>query len=204
LHTCTEPEMASTAKDSKKGAEDGKKKPAELIVDIPQGVTVSVNGPKVTVKGPKGEVSKTFQLDRMTIEKKDNQVVLTMPSKRKGDKAVLGAANAHVVNMIHGVTNGVVYKMKVIYSHFPMNVKVQGPKLVIDNFLGEKHPRKTDILKGVTVEVKGQDVTLKGASIEDVSQTAANIEQITRITARDLRVFQDGIYITEKDGKPLR
>jgi large subunit ribosomal protein L6 len=196
--------MASTTKDSKKGAEANGKKTAELTVEIPQGVTVSINGPKMTVKGPKGEVSKTFQLDRMSIEKRDDKVVLFMPSNRKGDKAVLGAANAHVVNLIHGVTDGVVYKMKVVYSHFPMNVKVQGAKLVIDNFLGEKHPRKTDILKGVTVEIKGQDVTLKGASIEDVSQTAANIEQVTKISARDLRVFQDGIYITEKDSKPLR
>ena len=85
-----------------------------------------------------------------------------------------------------------------------MNVKIQGDKFVIDNFLGEKYPRKAKILKNVTVEVKGQDVTLKGIDKELVSQTAANIEQITKITKRDLRVFQDGIYITEKDGKPIK
>jgi large subunit ribosomal protein L6 len=85
-----------------------------------------------------------------------------------------------------------------------MNVKVQGDKFVIDNFLGEKYPRKAKILKNVTVEVKGQDVTLKGIDKEIVSQTAAIIEQITKITNRDLRVFQDGIYITEKDGKPVK
>jgi len=106
--------------------------------------------------------------------------------------------------MIKSTTDGVVYKMKIVYSHFPMNVKVQGDKFVIDNFLGEKFPRKAAILKNVTVEVKGQDITLKGIDKDTVSQTAANIEQITRVINRDLRVFQDGIYITEKDGKPIR
>ena len=181
-------------------------KPKETVLEtvIPSGVTVSVEGGLVKVKGSKGEISKKFVLHNMIISKKDNTLVITAPSTRKSDKAKVGAIHAHIKNMLASTTNGVTYKMKIVYSHFPMNSKVQGDKFVIDNFLGEKYPRKAKILKNVSVEVKGQDVTLKGIDKEAVSQTAANIEQITKITNRDLRVFQDGIYITEKDGKPVR
>ena len=173
-------------------------------VKVPEGVTVTIEASGlVKVKGSKGELSRKFSGASMTIAKKDDQVIFSTPSKRKRDKAVIGAAHAHLKNLIHGVTDGVVYKMKIVYSHFPMNVKLQGNTLVIDNFLGEKYPRKAPVLKNVKVEIKGQDVTLNGIDKELVSQTAANIEQITKIKGRDLRVFQDGIYITEKDGRKI-
>ncbi len=181
-------------------------KAQETILEtvIPTGISVSVEGGLVKVKGSKGEISRKFVLHNMNLSKKDSTVIITAPSTRKNDKAKAGAIHAHIKNMLNSTTNGVTYKMKIVYSHFPMNAKVQGDKFVIDNFLGEKYPRKAKILKNVSVEVKGQDVTLKGIDKEAVSQTAANIEQITKITNRDLRVFQDGIYITEKDGKPVR
>jgi len=181
-----------------------KPKSIDLEIEIPAGLEVSVNGDTVKVKGPKGEISKKLKLDFIGLEKKDNKVLLTSKENRKFNKAVLGAAKAKIDNMINGVTNGVTYKMKIVYSHFPMSAKVGGDKLVIDNFLGEKYPRKAPLLTNVTVEVKGQDVTVKGIDKEFVSQTAASIEQTTRIKGRDLRVFQDGIYITEKNGKPVK
>jgi large subunit ribosomal protein L6 len=187
-----------------KNKKEAKPKKPELAVVIPSGVTASVDGNLVKVKGAKGEISRKFVLHDLTIEKRDDKIVVISPTPRKADKAKAGAIHAHINNMVASTTNGVLYKMKIVYSHFPMNVKVQGDKFVIDNFLGEKHPRKARILKNVTVEVKGQDVTLKGIDKDIVSQTAANIEQITKITNRDLRVFQDGIYITEKDGKPIK
>jgi large subunit ribosomal protein L6 len=195
-------EMAkeTTVKDKKAA----KTKKPEIFVVIPSGVTASVEGNTVKVKGAKGEISRKFVLHDIIISKKDDKIVVTSPTTRKADKAKAGAIHAHIRNMVASTSNGVVYKMKIVYSHFPMNVKVQGDKFVIDNFLGEKCPRKAKILKNVTVEVKGQDVTLKGIDKDIVSQTAANIEQITKITNRDLRVFQDGIYITEKDGKPIK
>jgi len=84
-----------------------------------------------------------------------------------------------------------------------MSVKVDGNQVVIENFLGERYPRRAKILESVNVEIKGQDVIVKGFDKEKVSQTAANIEQATRIKGLDPRVFQDGIYITEKDGKSV-
>jgi large subunit ribosomal protein L6 len=103
-------------------------------------------------------------------------------------------------NMIHGVTEGFQYKMKTVYSHFPIKTNVEGNTFVIQNFLGERSPRKALILEGVKVEAKGDDVTVNGIDKEKVGQTVANIERATAVKRRDIRVFQDGIYRTSKGG----
>jgi large subunit ribosomal protein L6 len=88
--------------------------------------------------------------------------------------------------------------MEIFYSHFPMQVGTEGDEVVIENFLGEKAPRKTPIRGDTEVQIDDPEITLSGPSIEDVGQTAADIEQMTRVTDKDVRVFQDGVYITEK------
>jgi large subunit ribosomal protein L6 len=105
--------------------------------------------------------------------------------------------------MIKGVTQGFTYKMKVVYSHFPITVKVQGREVIVENFLGEKVPRKTEIFGNCVVKVSGQDITVEGINKEEVGQTVARIEQLTRVKNRDPRVFQDGIYLVERDGVPV-
>jgi len=103
--------------------------------------------------------------------------------------------------MVAGVKEGFTYEMKIVYSHFPLKATVKGSEFIIENFLGEKFPRKTRILGETKVEVKGDQVLLTGADVEAVGQTAANIEQATRIRGFDPRIFQDGIYITKKPGE---
>ncbi|MEF8880359.1 MAG: 50S ribosomal protein L6 [Candidatus Nanohaloarchaea archaeon] len=100
--------------------------------------------------------------------------------------------------MIEGLENEHVYKMKGVYAHFPMTIKEQNNQVVIENFMGERNPRKVDIMQGVTVEVDGEDLTLRGADKDAVSQTAARVEQMCHKGSRDPRTFQDGIYITSK------
>jgi len=178
------------------------KKQLDLLVAVPDGVGVDVEGFKVNVSGSKGNLTREFR-GVASIEKKDANVVIKPKSKFKKDRAVAGAVRSHIKNMTKGVSDGFTYNMKIVYSHFPMNVKAQGNTFVIDNFLGEKHPRSAKILEGVEVQVNAQDITLTGSNKENVAQTAANIEQATKIKNLDPRVFQDGIYITEKDGKSI-
>ena len=170
----------------------------ELRVGILDGVDASVEDNLVKVKGEKGELRRKFP-PQVGISKIDNSVVISSDGEKRKQKALMGTIKAHIMNMAYGVKNGYGYRMRIVYSHFPMNVKVQGNEVVIDNFLGERHPRKAKILEGVDVDIKGQEVSITGIDIENVSQTAANIELSTRIKRRDLRVFQDGIYITYKD-----
>jgi large subunit ribosomal protein L6 len=171
----------------------------EYDVTVPKDVDVKIEGNHVIVKGKLGELKWEFNMHRVTSEKKDDVIVFRKESKRKADKALVGAIAAHVRNMIRGVTKGYDYKMKVVYAHFPINVSVEGKRVVIKNFVGEKTPRFADIYGDVKVDVKGQDITIKGIDREEVGQTAANIESRTKIRKKDARVFQDGIYITSKD-----
>lgn len=175
----------------------------EKKIKIPEGVEIKVEGFKVMVKGPKGELERDFTspLYRNYIEIKvegENVVVKSSVDKRK-IKAMVGTIAAHIRNMIKGVTQGYVYKLKAVYVHFPMTVEVKGDEILIKNFLGEKMPRVAKIVGNVTVKVQGQEIIVEGIDKEAVGQTAANIEQATRVTNLDRRIFQDGIYLVSKE-----
>ncbi len=170
------------------------------IVDIPEGVTVTIVDRNVTVKGQKVTLTRELPVSRIIMALQGNQVVLTCDLPKKKENALLGTFRSHITNMIIGVTNGFEYKMKIVYSHFPVKTSIKGNEFVIENFLGEKHPRKADILGDTKIKVKGDEVIVTGPNKEHVGQTAANIEQVTKIKRYDPRVFQDGIYLTQKGG----
>jgi large subunit ribosomal protein L6 len=100
--------------------------------------------------------------------------------------------------MITGVEKGFLYKLKIVFSHFPISVKVQDKTVLIENFTGERRSRRAKIIGDVKVKVESEDVTVEGINLEDVSQTAANIEQATKVKNKDPRVFLDGIYVYER------
>jgi large subunit ribosomal protein L6 len=170
-------------------------------IEVPDKVQVTVDGPTVKVKGPKGEVSRRLRDPRVTIVKKGNNVVVSCATLRAKDRALVGTFSAHIRNMLVGVTEGFEYKMKIVFAHFPIKASVKGNEFVVENFLGEKYPRKTSILGATKVTVKGDQVVLNGPDVEEVGQTAANIERATKIRGFDPRIFQDGIYITQKPGR---
>lgn len=171
-----------------------------VSVDIPEGVEVEINGMKVKVKGPKGELERDFSHARgVIIRKEDSKVIVESFFANARKRALVGTIAAHIRNMITGVTKGFRYKLKIIYSHFPVNVQVKGDKVIISNFLGEKAPRIARIMPGVTVKIQGQDVIVEGIDIEKVAQTAANLELATKVKDKDRRKFVDGIYIYARE-----
>ncbi len=175
------------------------------VVKIPEGISVEILDGDIKITGPKGEISKKLHYSGIKLYKEDDSVVIEMEYPKKTQRALIGTFASHIKNMSTGVTEGFEYKLKIIYAHFPMTVKVVGDAVEISNFLGEKVPRKAKIVgKDAKVSIKGSEVTVSGISIEDVGQTAANIEQATKIKRRDRRVFQDGIYLTERNGVPIR
>ncbi len=167
-------------------------------IEFPDEVTVTKDGFTVTVKGPNGELERTFRHPDIQVTVEDGRVVVHSDYPRKRVRALAGTWSSHLRNMVQGVTEEFVYKLKVVYSHFPIKAKVEGDEVVIENFLGERHPRTAAILPDAAVKVQGEDVEVTGPNKEHVGQTAANIEQATRIKGYDPRVFQDGIYIVEK------
>jgi large subunit ribosomal protein L6 len=169
-----------------------------IEIDIPDDVSAEVKNLDLTVDGPNGSVTKTLWYPNIGVSVDGDAVVIESDATDAKTNATIGTFESHVTNMIHGVTEGWEYKMEVLYAHFPMQVNVQGSEVVIENFLGEKSPRRAKIRGATEVQVDGEEITLSGPSKEDVGQTAADIEQLTRVKDKDTRVFQDGVYITEK------
>jgi large subunit ribosomal protein L6 len=167
-------------------------------IEIPEGISVSLSKDIVTAKGPKGTVERKLWYPGVKIEVREGEVIVDAESSRKEQKAMVGTFTSHIKNLIKGVSDGFECKMTIVYAHFPMQVKVDGKTFIIGNFLGEKKPRSAKILGETKVKVSGNEVVISGINKEDVGQTAANIEQRTRIKRFDPRVFQDGIYIVQK------
>ncbi|MFB6252455.1 MAG: 50S ribosomal protein L6 [Halobellus sp.] len=167
-------------------------------IEIPDEVSAEVSNLDLTVEGPNGSVTRTLWYPSVSVSVEGDTVVVESEESDAKTNATVGTFESHVSNMIHGVTEGWTYEMEVYYAHFPMQVNVDGDEVVIENFLGEKSSRRTPIRGDTDVQVDGEVVTLTGPSKEDVGQTAADIEQLTRVTDKDTRVFQDGVYITQK------
>ena len=167
-------------------------------VKIPGGVKTSLDGMHLRVTGPKGQLSRNVRFPQVTVTCDGNEVVIATESRRKEITAMVGTLEAHTKNMIRGVTDGYEYRMKVVYSHFPIQLKLQGNRLEIANFLGEKKARHARIEQGVTAKVGNDEVVLTGIDRELVGTSAANIEHATHIRDRDPRVFQDGIYMVQR------
>jgi len=167
-------------------------------LDLQGGVVATVSGREITVKGPLGIVRKDFNRINVSIEVKDGRVLIKPFSDKKKDIVSSNTASSLLRNIITGVTKGYTYKLKVVFAHFPVTVKVKGRTVSVENFVGERSARVTKIVGDCKVSVEGDDVIVKGVSLEDVGQTAANLEQATKIKRKDQRIFLDGIYVYEK------
>ena len=171
---------------------------AVKAIEIPNGVDVKVDGRVVTVKGTKGILTRDFSEAPLLIQLEDKAIKVQANWPRKKEAALVGTVSSHIQNMITGVIKGFTYKLKIVFSHFPISVKVKENMVSIENFTGERSPRLVKILGDTKVSVKEDDVIVQGINLEDVSQTAASIEQGTKIKVKDPRVFLDGIFIYEK------
>jgi len=165
-------------------------------------VTVDINARVVTVKGPRGELTRDFKhinMDLRKVGEKNIRVDLWFANRKQ--LACVRTVCSHIDNMMVGVTRGFEYKMRFVYSHFPINVTLNGDVVEIRNFLGEKRVRKVKLIEGVkytrSADVK-DEISLTGNDIAAVSLTCAQIQQSTNVRNKDLRKFLDGIYVSEK------
>ena len=167
-------------------------------VEIPEGIAISVDGRNVTVEGAKGNLMRDFSHAPVSIQLDGDKVKIQTSWPRKREAALVGTVKSHIQNMITGVTKGFTYKLKIVFSHFPISVKVREKTVAIENFTGERSSRTARIMDHAKVTVKDEDVIVQGIDIEDVSQTAANIQRATKVKNKDPRVFLDGIYVYER------
>ena len=176
------------------------KKELIYVAEIPEGVEVTLDGKKLFAKGEKGENERIFHYPGIEMKIEDKKVILSCSLATKKEKSMMGSFISHIRNMIQGVNEGFIYKLKICSGHFPMNVETKGKEVFISNFLGEKKDRVAKILDNVTVKVDGNIITVNSCNVESAGQSAANIEKATKIKGRDKRIFQDGVFIIEKAG----
>ncbi|MBI4145713.1 50S ribosomal protein L6 [Candidatus Woesearchaeota archaeon] len=173
----------------------------DVAIELPSGVTASYASGVLTVKGPKGEVSRKLFDPVLKVDAKDGKVLIKSSDDSRKQKRVAHSFRAHVKNIVAGVQVPYRYVLKVCSGHFPINVSIQGELLLVKNFLGEKFPRVLKLKKGASVKVEGDKITIETCDKELGGRLASDIELLTAKRNRDLRVFQDGIYMIEKANK---
>ena len=165
------------------------------VVIIPEGVKITQKKNMLEFVGPLGKTFKSFRSIPVNIEITEGKVILKTIGFRKRDYSILHTVRSIIRNICEGLVEGYTIKMKVVFAHFPITVKVDGKKILVENFQGERSPRITKIVGNTKVIPKGEDVILTGEVWTDITQTAANIAQKTKVKNKDHRVFLDGIYI---------
>lgn len=168
------------------------------MLELPKEVEARVDGSKVFIKGLRGEIRKEFKSYRIKVLVEGNIITIKGEPNNKQTLVLVETIASHIANMVEGVVLGYRYRMKVIYSHFPMSISVDKQIVSVKNFLGEKFPRKVRIIGDTKVEVNGQEVIVSGIDKEAVGQTASNLELKTKVKGKDMRRFQDGLFIVDK------
>jgi large subunit ribosomal protein L6 len=169
----------------------------EEIIDIPEGIEAVLDGKILVIKKDNKKSERKIPGDfKLKIDNK--KITLVNEKASKNQKRQIKSIAAHIRNMLKGFSKKYTYKLQVCYVHFPISISLSGKELVVKNFLGEKKERRAKILEDVDVKIEKEIIILESFNKEKAGQTAANIEKSTRITKRDRRIFQDGIFITEK------
>jgi len=170
----------------------------ETTIPVPDKVKVTLTKRMLHVEGQLGKTRKDFKKIPVDLSVDGKNVVLKSVGTRKHDYAIFNTAQSIIKSLIEGVQNGYTFKMKIVYAHFPITIKIKDGNILVENFQGERAPRVSKIRGDTKVVTKGDDVILTGPVLTDVSQTAASLQQNTKVKNKDHRVFLDGIYLFEK------
>ncbi|RDI38994.1 50S ribosomal protein L6 [Falsibacillus pallidus] len=167
-------------------------------IEIPSGVTVTLDGSTVTVKGPKGELSRTFNPE-ITISIEENVVNISRPSDAKDHRALHGTTRALIANMVEGVSQGFERKLELIGVGY--RAQKQGTKLVLN--VGYSHPVEIEPEAGIEIEVPSNTkITVKGTNKERVGALAANIRDVRPPEPyKGKGIRYEGEMVRRKEGK---
>lgn len=182
------------------------KKEIKQSIQIPEKVEMEMDGNRIIVKGPLGETSKIFNFKAVKWNLDKDKLVIMNEKATKREKKLINTMASQVSSMIEGVTKGFEYKLQICSTHFPITVKVdkENGLFTIKNFLGENKDRSVKIGKNVDIKVDGDIVSVKSNNKELAGQIAASIESTSKVSGKDRRVFQDGIWIIKKEKGRLR
>jgi large subunit ribosomal protein L6 len=172
-------------------------------IEVPKDVEIEIKNNLFIIKGPEGEDKREFKIPKLLFKKDKNKIIIGNEKSTKKEKRLMNTIFSHIENMIKGVQKKFIYEMKICSSHFPMSVEINENELIVKNFFGEKKNRIYKFSKDVNISKEGENLKIESINKEKAGQTAASIERLTRITKRDKRIFQDGIYIISKNGRKI-
>jgi large subunit ribosomal protein L6 len=167
------------------------------VVEVPQGVTAELKGNEVVIKGSLGTNIRKFNDLLLIVSKEGNTIKVDATEEKAIRQKALNSTKSmatEIRNDIKGVQKHFEVKMEVVFAHFPATVEVKGARIAINKILGERVPRYANIVGTTKVEVKDKAVRIYGTSLDDVTQTAANVRTACKIRKKDIRIFQDGVY----------
>ncbi|KIY21897.1 MULTISPECIES: 50S ribosomal protein L6 [Mesobacillus] len=167
-------------------------------IEIPAGVTVTLDNHHVTVKGPKGELSRTFHAD-IEIKIEENIINISRPTENKEHRALHGTTRAILANMVEGVSNGFERGLELVGVGY--RASKQGNKLVLN--VGYSHPVEIEAEKGLEIEVPtNTKIIIKGTDKERVGALAANIRDVRPPEPyKGKGIRYEGEYVRRKEGK---
>lgn len=168
------------------------------VIVIPAGVSVEVNGATVTVKGPKGELVRSFN-ENITLDIAENEITVKRPNDTKEMKMLHGTTRALLANMVEGVSTGFSKALEMIGVGY--RAQLQGTKLVLS--VGKSHQDEVEAPEGITFEVpSATSIVVNGINKEVVGQTAAYIRGLRSpepYKGKGIRYV--GEYVRRKEGK---
>ncbi|MBI2138526.1 50S ribosomal protein L6 [Candidatus Woesearchaeota archaeon] len=180
-----------------------RKKQLKETISIPEGISLVLGKKEIVIKGKAGEVSLALNYPNVSIVQDSGKIVIASSRATNRENKILKTWKAVIKNGLRGVVKPFILKLKVCSGHFPMTVSLKGKDFEVKNFFGEKIPRQLVLKDGAKVKVEGDIITVESPNKALASQVAADIESLTRRTGFDMRVFQDGIWIFEKDGEKI-
>ncbi|OXS73862.1 50S ribosomal protein L6 [Domibacillus enclensis] len=168
------------------------------VIELPEGVTITNNNNEVTVKGPKGELTRQFNKD-LTIEIDGSNVTVVRPSDSKEHRTIHGTTRALLANMVEGVSKGFERNLELVGVGY--RAQKQGTKLVLN--VGYSHPVEFEAENGIDIDVPANTkISIKGIDKERVGAIAANIRQVRPPEPyKGKGIRYEGEQVRRKEGK---
>ena len=175
----------------------------EESIQVPKGTKITIKSKTVEVTGKHGTLKRDFGHApvELWVANSGKEVKARMYFAKSKHLSMLRSVCSHISNLFDGVNNKFEYKMRLVYSHFPINANITngGKTVELRNFLGEKIVRTVNMLPGTIIEKSAQtkdELVLTGMDIDLVSRSAALIRQSCLSKNKDIRKFLDGVYVS--------
>ncbi|MHA1200072.1 MAG: 50S ribosomal protein L6 [Candidatus Heimdallarchaeaceae archaeon] len=174
-------------------------------IEVPEDLKLTIKNKVVTVEGPKGTLTRSFENVDFEISKKGKKVHIKAYYINKKRKAATLAVVGYINNMIKGTLEGYLSKSKIIFSHFPITVEPDNKKKLVtikNLYGGRKHITVSIVGPDTKVSIDKDDVIIEGIDKEAVGQTTANMQEACRLRGKrrkDPETFMDGVWLWHQE-----